>query len=193
MKFASKKPLVGWLVTEYWLATPNWPTIESTVPGVKVCPVASVYVTDGVVPLDVRAKLVTLFWPLRLMLPPAETPRLAMVIALEPDTAPEVLSARLENVLGLMAFEIVMFPLLDPPAAPSRTVPAVKTASSVLFRSRVLALSVPEALRFIILVFVVGLTVTTPEVLTKAVETLVKVSPVIFIAPVFAVIAPPVL
>jgi hypothetical protein len=139
------------------------------------------------------AKVVTLFWPVRLMLPPAETPKLAIVIALEPVTAPEVLSARLEKVLGLMAFEIVMFPLFDPPAAPSRTVPAVNIASSVLVRSRVLALSVPEALRLITFVFVVGLSVTTPEVLTNAVETLVKVSPVTFMAPVFAVIAPPVL
>jgi hypothetical protein len=139
------------------------------------------------------AKVVTLFWPVRLMLPPAETPKLAIVIALEPDTAPEVRSAKLENVLGLIAFEIVMFPLFDPPDAPSRTVPAVNIASSVLFKSRVLALSVPEALTLIILVFVVGLTVTTPEVLMNAVETPVKVSPVTLMAPAFAVIAPPVL
>ena len=86
-----------------------------------------------------------------------------------------------------------MFPLFDPPDAPSRTVPAVNIASSVLFKSRVLALSVPEALTLIILVFVVGLTVTTPEVLMNAVETPVKVSPVTLMAPAFAVIAPPVL
>jgi hypothetical protein len=139
------------------------------------------------------AKVVTLFWPLRLMLPPAETPRLAIVIAPEPETAPVVRRARVEKFAGVIAVATVMSPLFEPPAAPSRKVPAVKIDSSLLLMSRVPEASVPEALRLMTLLFVVGFTVITPEVFTKAVETPVNRFPVILIAPALEVMSPPVL
>ena len=127
------------------------------------------------------------------MLPPAETPRLAIVIAPEPETAPVVRRAMVEKFAGVIADETVMFPLFEPPAAPSRMVPAVKIANSLLLMSRVPEASVPDALRLMMFVFVVGLTVMTPEVFTNAVDTPVNEFPVMLIAPVLAVIAPPVL
>ena len=102
-----------------------------------------------------------MFWPLRLMLPPAETPRLAIVIALEPDTAPEVRSAKVEKLDGLSALETVMFPLLLPPLSPIRSVAVVTLANSVEVRDRLPAVSVP---RFIAVLAVVGVNVTTPLV-----------------------------
>ena len=115
------------------------------------------------------------------------------MIAPEPETAPLVRRAKVEKFAGVIAVETVMFPLFEPPAAPSRRVPAVKIANSLLLMSRVPEASVPDALRLMMFVFVVGLTVMTPDVLTNAVDTPVNVFPVMLIAPVLAVIAPPVL
>ena len=116
-----------------------------------------------------------------------------MVIAPAPETAPLVRRAKVEKFAGVIAVETVMLPLFEPPAAPSRRVPAVKIANSLLLMSRAPEASVPEALRLMMFVFAVGLTVMTPEVLTNAVDTPVNESPVMLIAPELAVIAPPVL
>ena len=93
------------------------------------------------------------------MLPPAETPRLIAVIALEPDTAPDVRSARVEKVLGLIAELTVIAPLLLPPISPMRSLAAVILANSVETRERLPAVSVP---RFIGVLTVVGARVTVP-------------------------------
>ena len=93
------------------------------------------------------------------MLPPAKTPRLVAVIALAPDTAPEVRRAKVGAFAGLIALERVMFPLLAPPLSPIRSVAAVTLANSAETSDKLPAVSVP---RLIAVFAVVGVTVTIP-------------------------------
>jgi hypothetical protein len=106
------------------------------------------------------SELIVVVDAVRLMLPPAETPRLAMVIALEPDTAPVVRRAIVENVLGLSEALTVRAPEFDPLGSPILRVPVVNLANSAETTERLPACSVPT---FIGVADRVGAIVTIPE------------------------------
>ena len=92
------------------------------------------------------ARVVTLFWPLRSMLPPAETPKFAMVIALLPETAPLVRRARVVVPVGAIAAVTEMSPELEPPAKPMRTVGLTRRLSSPETSDILVAFAVPRSI-----------------------------------------------
>ena len=84
----------------------------------------------------------------RLIAPPAWTPKFVVVIERfeELDTAPPVRRANVCTAVGFKAAVMFMFPVLVPPKAPIRKVPAVTMFSSALVSESWFTVSLPKSI-----------------------------------------------
>jgi hypothetical protein len=116
--------VVGTLESVRELGTPYSGEIPSTVPGVKD---PELWLKVSVAAGELRARFPeTTLLAARLMVPPAWMPRLVSVIERTPvlETDPPVRRARVGMRAGFRASVIFISPVLAPPNAPTRSVPA---------------------------------------------------------------------
>lgn len=170
--------VVGTLESVRELGTPYSGEMPSTVPGVKE---PELWLKVSVAAEELRARFpeITLL-AARLMVPPAWMPRLVSVIertpVLETDPGLPVRRARVGIPVGARAAVMLMSPVLDPPDAPIRKVPADTLFTSAEVMESLLDTSDPKSITRLL---VCGAIVTIPveEVVLRLAARL-SVSPV---------------
>ena len=168
--------VVGTLESVRELGTPYSGEMPSTVPGVKE---PELWLKVSVAAEELRARFPEIaLLAARLMVPPAWMPRLVSVIERTPvlETDPPVRRARVGIPVGARAAVMLISPVLDPPDAPIRRVPADTLLTSAEVMESLLDTSDPKS---ITLLSVCGAIVTTPveEVVLRLAARL-SVSPV---------------